>query len=385
MNQRKSVAIIGAGIGGLTLAVALHRKGINAIVYENASEMKFLGAGLALAGNAIQSFKAIGLQDEVLAAGKILKKLSIKDHRGRVITTADAEYISAKLNIVNNFAVHRADLHEVLLRQLPQEKLVLGKRAIDFQQHNDRVLVNFADGTSVNADFVIASDGIHSVFRKKLVQNSEPRYAGYTAWRAVIDQSETALNLDETLESWGRGKRFGIVPLTNNRIYWFATINASAKNERLKNYTTQDLVREFENFHLPIPQIIEETRNEQLIWSDIIDLEPLKKFAFGRIVLMGDAAHATTPNMGQGACMAIEDAAVLAICMDEEKQVEKAFVNFEKRRISRTTKIVNDSWRLGKVAQLENPILISLRNSAMRMVPPSVAEKQVKFLNDISF
>lgn len=385
MNKQKSIAIIGAGIGGLTLAIALHRKGIDAIVYENASEMKFLGAGLALAGNAIQSFKAIGLQDEVLASGKILKKLSIKDHRGRVITTADAEYISAKLNIVNNFAVHRADLHEVLLQQLPKEKLVLGKRAIDFQQHNDRVLVNFADGTAIEADYVIASDGIHSIFRKKLVQNSELRYAGYTAWRAVIDQSETALNLDETLESWGRGKRFGIVPLTNNRIYWFATMNASAKNERLKNYTTQDLAKEFEDFHLPIPQIIEETKNEQLIWSDIIDLEPLKKFAFGRIVLMGDAAHATTPNMGQGACMAIEDAAILAICMNEERQVERAFVNFEKRRISRTTKIVNDSWRLGKVAQLENPVLISLRNAAMKMVPPSVTEKQVKFLNDISF
>jgi 2-polyprenyl-6-methoxyphenol hydroxylase-like FAD-dependent oxidoreductase len=385
MNQQKSIAIIGAGIGGLTLAIALHRKGIHAIVYENASEMKFLGAGLALAGNAIQSFKAIGLQDEVLAAGKILKKLSIKDHRGRVITTADAEYISAKLNIVNNFAVHRADLHEVLLQELPKEKLVLGKRAIDFQKHNNRVLVNFADGTSVDTDYVIASDGIHSIFRKKLVQNSEPRYAGYTAWRAVIDQSETAINLDETLETWGRGKRFGIVPLTNNRIYWFATMNASAKNERFKNYTPQDLVKEFEDFHLPIPQIIEETKNEQLIWSDIIDLEPLKKFAFGRIVLMGDAAHATTPNMGQGACMAIEDAAILAICMDEEKQIEKAFVNFEKRRISRTTKIVNDSWRLGKVAQLENPVLISLRNAVMKMVPPSVTEKQVKFLNDISF
>ncbi len=385
MNQQKSIAIIGAGIGGLTLAIALHRKGINAIVYENASEMKFLGAGLTLAGNAIQSFKAIGLQNEVLAAGKILKRLFIKDHLGRVITTADAEYISAKLNIVNNFAVHRADLHQVLLQQLPEEKLVLGKRAIDFQQYNDRVLVTFADGTSVDADYVIASDGIHSIFRRKLVQKSQPRYAGYTAWRAVIDQSATALNLDETSESWGRGKRFGIVPLTNNRIYWFATMNTSAKNERLKNYTPQDLAKEFEDFHLPIPQIIEETKSEQLIWSDIIDLEPLKKFAFCRVVLMGDAAHATTPNMGQGACMAIEDAAILAICMDEEKQVEKAFMNFEKRRISRTTKIVNDSWRLGKVAQLENPLLISLRNAAMKMVPPSVAEKQVKFLSDISF
>jgi 2-polyprenyl-6-methoxyphenol hydroxylase-like FAD-dependent oxidoreductase len=101
--------------------------------------------------------------------------------------------------------------------------------------------------------------------------------------------------------------------------------------------------------------------------------------------LMGDAAHATTPNMGQGACMALEDAATMVNCLDDYSSVSEAFKQFEHKRIARTTKIVNTSWQLGKVAQLENPLLMSLRNTAIRLTPQSLAEKQFKFLYEISF
>lgn len=385
MSTTKEIAVIGGGIGGLTLAIALQRKGFNPTVYEQAPQLKAIGAGLGLSGNAIKAFSEIGIEEAVLKAGSVLKRMAIKDVAGRVLNETDSEKVSKKYDIANNFSIHRADLHEALLQQVDRSKLVLGKTCIDFQQTTTKITLAFQDGTTATTDYVIASDGINSIFRKKLLPAAAPRYSGYTCWRAVISYAPSDFNRDETTETWGPGARFGIVPLSKNRLYWFATLNATAKNETLKSYTPQDLLRHFKSFHHPIPEIIENTKAEELIWSDISDLAPLKQFTFHNILLLGDAAHATTPNMGQGACMAIEDAAILANCMGKYTSIEEAFSKFEKKRIVRTTQIVNTSWRLGKIAQLENPLLMQLRNVAIRSTPARMAERQIKFLQEISF
>ena len=384
MNQAK-YAVVGGGIGGLTLAIALQRKGLQVTVYEQTPQVKPLGAGLALAVNAMKAFRELGIDNEVLHAGKALKKLTIKDLKGNILTETDAEKISKKLGVVNNFTIHRGDLHEVLLQQLHPDTVVLGKACVDFEQRADGITMQFQDGSKDEADYVIACDGIHSVFRKKLVPRSEPRYAGYTCWRAVIENVPSTVNREETSETWGPGCRFGIVPLTHNRLYWFACVNAPANDQVMKNFDVDDLLSYFGKFHSPIPEIISATKNEQLIWGDIIDLKPLDKFSFGNIVLMGDAAHATTPNMGQGACMAIEDAVILANCLGRTPEPTIAFEEFESMRLPRTKKIVNGSWRLGQVAQIESPLLIWLRNAAVRATPSNVAEKQMRFLHEVTF
>jgi 2-polyprenyl-6-methoxyphenol hydroxylase-like FAD-dependent oxidoreductase len=379
------IAIIGGGIGGLTLAIALQRKGFAPTVYEQAPELKMIGAGLGLSGNAIKAFSEIGIAESVLMSGTILKRMAIKDAKGRILNETNSEAISKQYGIADNFSVHRADLHDVLLQHVNANNLSLGKVCIDFKQTSSGIKLFFQEGTSAEADYVIASDGIHSVFRKKLLPNSLPRYAGYTCWRAVIEYAPANFDRDQTSETWGPGARFGIVPLSHNRLYWFATLNAKPQDQKLKSYTTKDLLKQFQFFHHPIPEIISNTKEEQLIWSDINDLEPINQFAFNNILLLGDAAHATTPNMGQGACMAIEDAATLANSMERIKNVEGAFRQFEKKRIERTTKIVNTSWKLGKISQLTNPLLMSLRNVAIRATPSRVAAKQIKFLQDVSF
>ncbi|HET9487267.1 MAG TPA: FAD-dependent monooxygenase [Chryseosolibacter sp.] len=374
-----NIAIVGGGIGGLTLAIALQRKGLTVKVFEGAPKIQPLGAGLVLAANAVKGFVDIGIGDAVLRAGKVLKVLRIKDARGRVLTETDSEKIAAKFGVINNFTIHRADLHEVLIDQLLPGTLELNKRLVDLEQGPVTEL-KFSDGTNTLAAHVIACDGIHSVVRKKLLPETQPRYAGYTCWRGVIDNLPPGTDPDETCETWGRGSRFGIVPLSKNRVYWFACLNARANDERMKSFKNEDLLRYFGHFHKPVPRILESTPSERIIWNDIIDLQPLKKFAFGNILLMGDAAHATTPNMGQGACMAIEDAAVLARCVEESASIPEAFQQFEKKRIERTTAIVNKSWTLGKMAQLENRFLIGLRNMALKLTPHSVTENQIKFL-----
>jgi 2-polyprenyl-6-methoxyphenol hydroxylase-like FAD-dependent oxidoreductase len=384
-SVQNAFAIIGGGIGGLALAIAMQQKGYHVHVYEHAPSIRPLGAGLALAANAVKALTAIGISDDVLAKGKVIRKLKIKSPDGKTITETDSEKISARFGMINNFTIHRADLHDVLMGHLEPGTLHLGKGCVDFQQDASGISLFFNDGTMAKADHVIASDGIHSIFRKKLFPKSETRYAGYTCWRAVIDEVPADFNFEETVEIWGAGCRFGIVPLSKHRVYWFACVNAKANDPAMRSFTVKDLLKYFAEFQDPVVQLLMRTRDEQLIWSDIIDIAPLRQFAFDNIVLMGDAAHATTPNMGQGACMALEDAATMANCLDDYSSASEAFKQFENKRIARTTKIVNTSWQLGKVAQLENPLLMSLRNTAIRLTPQSLAEKQFKFLYEISF
>ena len=207
MGRPERFAIVGAGIGGLTLAIALQRKGFNVSIFENAPSLKPLGAGLALAANAVNGFSEIGIADAVLRAGSVLKKLLIRDDKGRILAETDSEIISKKFNTVNNFTIHRADLHEVLLSYF-SGNVYLGKGCVDFKQTPNGVKLIFQDGSTHDTDYVIACDGIHSIFRKKLLPESQLRYAGYTCWRAVIDNAPLSVDMQVTSETWGKGSRF---------------------------------------------------------------------------------------------------------------------------------------------------------------------------------
>lgn len=191
------------------------------------------------------------------------------------------------------------------------------------------------------------------------------------------------LDLKGAYETWGSSGRFGFVPLTHNRIYWFACVNARKDSKIMQEFTVENLYHHFEGFHSPIPEIISATKNEELIWNDIADLQPLDRFAFGNMVLIGDAAHATSPNLGQGACMAIEDAVILSNEMQKNHDYQRAFKEFERRRLERTHWIITTSRRIGWVAQLENSFLIKVRNQMVRLLPLSWREQQIRKLYDI--
>src|SRR5690606_37836453 len=166
--RSERIAIIGAGIGGLSLAIALQRKGFLVNIFESAPAIKPIGAGLGLAGNAIKAFEAIGIHDQVVSAGSILKRLTIKDERGNVLAETDSEKISRQYNVINNFTIHRADLHAVLLKNITPGSLQLGKSCVDFTQTSKELTIKFSDGSTTSADFVVACDGIRSIFRTKL-------------------------------------------------------------------------------------------------------------------------------------------------------------------------------------------------------------------------
>jgi 2-polyprenyl-6-methoxyphenol hydroxylase-like FAD-dependent oxidoreductase len=384
MINPKTFAIIGGGIGGLTTAIALQREGCDVRVYEAAPMFKAIGAGIVLAANALKAFREIGIEEEILSAGKELKRFAIRNTIGGYLNTTEAERINKKYGLVNTLTLHRADLHHVLQHFLKPRTVKPAKQCIGFIQSEHCVKLYFSDGTIAEEEFVIAADGIHSVFRKKLVPHRSLRYSGYTCWRAVIDVDASLVG-DEASETWGAGRRFGVVPLNENRVYWYATLNSEPSGGNSAVVTKDELTKIFKDFHQPVQQIISLTRTDQLIRNDIFDFKPIGQYAFDNIVLMGDAAHATTPNLGQGACMAIEDAVVLANCIEQEVSVGQAFKQFQNARIDRNSRVVNASYSLGKIAQLNNPVLLRLRNAVLRLTPERIAEQQLKFLYDVKF
>ncbi|MGG9964194.1 FAD-dependent monooxygenase [Ferruginibacter sp. SUN106] len=377
-----NITIIGGGIAGLTTAIALKNIGINAMVFEAAPEIKELGAGIGLGANAIKAFQLLGIDKEVINAGRFLPSFTLYNKKGRPVTTTDSVSVSKKYGL-DNFTIHRADLHQLLLSKIDPACIQTNKRVRRITQNEDNCIIHFQDGTTYATDHIIAADGIHSPVRKQLLPGSKIRYAGYTCWRAVIDNTE--LQLNECSETWGNNGRFGIVPLNGNKIYWFACINTVANNTRMQQYKIDDLLEVFKDYHPPIPAILLQTKNENLIWSDIIDLQPIQQYAFNNVVLIGDAAHATTPNLGQGACQAIEDAVILADEIKNNTNIATAFKQFEKRRLKRTHWIVNRSKQIGAIAQVENKVLIAVRDFVFTHLPQTGKDKQFKKLYTTDF
>jgi 2-polyprenyl-6-methoxyphenol hydroxylase-like FAD-dependent oxidoreductase len=376
------ITIIGGGIAGLTTAIALNKIGLQVQIFEAAPSIKAIGAGLVLAANAMQGFQKLGISVEIIEKGRLCPSFNIYDPKGKIITKTDSQANTEKYG-ADNFTIHRANLHQLLLSKINPNDLFTNKKAIKIVLNGDKTSIEFQDGTTHETDYLIVSDGINSPIRQQLMPNATPRYAGYTCWRAVIDN--TKLNLTETSETWGVNGRMGLVPLADNKIYWFVCINAPQNDPKMKAYKVADLQRVFKDYHYPIPNVLAETKDENLLWNDIIDLKPIPQYAFNNIVLIGDAAHATTPNMGQGACQAIEDAVVLADEMEQNNDFSEAFKTFEKRRLKRTHFIVNTSWSLGKAAQMENKTLAEIRNFVFRIVPKSITDKQFKTIYEVDF
>jgi len=382
MQKPQHITIIGAGVAGLTAAKGLSALGYKIDIFESAAELKGIGAGFGLAANAIQAFEYLGLQ-EVLELGHLIADFNIFDDRGKILIANNARRITQKYQ-QDNFAIHRATLHQFLLSKIDPKQLHLGKKALQFEKLGPQIKLNFEDGTSHFCDYLIVADGVKSRLRQQLLPQSTPRYAGYTCWRATIENT-AHIALKATQEIWGAKGRFGMTPLKDNKIYWYACINSRANNPIYKHYSVADLAQHFANYAAPIPTLLAQTTDAQLIWNDIIDIKPLEHLAYDNILLIGDAGHATTPNMGQGACQAIEDVAVLVDQLKDTPDIRQAFRNFEHRRVARTRYITETSWWIGKAAQWESPIAIALRNMILRCLPSSALQYNIKKLLSVDF
>ena len=380
-----ALLIIGGGIGGLATALALHRNGVAVQVYEAAPAIGAVGAGLVLGANVVRELAALGLADELQAAGVPVSGLQLTDETGRALLTVDSgAYVRRHFRPHANLALRHARLQAILLAQLPPEIIHTNHTLTHFTLTSGGVTAHFANGHTATGTALVAADGLHSTVRTQLLPAARPRYAGYTCWRAVVPAPAGLLPAQGPhlfRETWGRTGRFGYVPVGQGQVYWFCCLNApQSADPTFAAYGPADLARHFADYHAAVPALLAATSPAALLWHDIADLPALPRFAFGRILLLGDAAHAATPNLGQGVGQALEDAFALAAAFRQGLHPAVAFRTFEQQRRTRTQAIGRRSAAVGRLAQLETPALVAVRNGLLRATPNFVTELQTQFI-----
>ncbi|MGH4030519.1 FAD-dependent oxidoreductase [Actinomycetota bacterium Odt1-20B] len=369
----RSAIVVGGGIGGLATAVALRRAGWRVQVLERRPDFRELGAGLSLWPNALRALDALGLGERVRELALTDASAGIRDRSGRWLSRTDTGELARRHGEVA--MVHRADLLDTLRAAVPAEDLRPGV-TVEAVRADGTVLHS---GTETRADLVIGADGIGSRVRRSLWPGAPAaRYAGYTTWRMVTAPVPVA----EGAESWGRGERFGYAPLPDGRVYAFAVLTAP---EGLADRIPADralalLRRRFGSWHAPVPDLLGAVEPGALLHHGIYELPPLHTFVTGRAALLGDAAHAMTPNLGQGACQALEDAVELADALARGGSVEGALTVYDRIRRPRVQMISARARRIGQVAQWRDPLAAGLRNLALRRAP---AEAFLKSLDPV--
>lgn len=369
------ILIIGGGIGGLTLAAFLQRGRSTVTLAERAAAWRPVGAGISLGPNAVGTLDQLGIGAVLRARGVQLRRGILADAGGSPLSVVDLEEIGRAVGLPT-LAIHRAGLHTTLLEAIDTERVAirLGTEATALDAHADGVEVTFNDGTRERFDLVVAADGIHSAVRTRLFGESNVRYSGYVCWRFVVD-GVTLDAPDVAQELWGRGKRFGIVPVGERSVYGFATMNEPRGRGAVQGVTRDEFVELFSEFGGEVPKVLRALApDHHLILDDIAD-HPTVRWSRGPVVLLGDAAHATTPNLGQGAAMAIEDAMVLAGTLGRYPTISEALSAYEAARNERVTQITARSWSLGRIGQTDSAAGVFLRNLAMRMVPDRIAQR----------
>ncbi|WP_433502191.1 FAD-dependent monooxygenase [Pseudonocardia halophobica] len=359
--------VIGAGIGGLAAAAGLRRAGVDVVVLERSRELRPVGAGISLWANAFTALDALGLGRAVRArTGPAAAALQAgqRSPDGRRLSRTPAAAV-AGLGVL-----HRAELQEVLLAAAGEVWLGVEVTAVS---PDGRHVVH--SGGREEADLVVAADGIHSGVRASWPGDPGLRYAGYSAWRGVTSRPVDLLGAAG--ETWGRGLRFGLVPLRDGRVYWFGVTSGPPGCTAPDEHAA---AREaFAGWHAPIPAVLAATPSDAVHRGDIMDLaEAPPTFRRGRCVLLGDAAHAMTPDLGQGGGQALEDAATLVRLVGPPAawsagELDAALARYDALRRPRTARLMKAARRVGAVAQAGSPLGAGLRDLALRLTPGALA------------
>ncbi|MEQ1949409.1 MAG: FAD-dependent monooxygenase [Bryobacteraceae bacterium] len=344
-TKKLSIAIVGAGMGGLALASTLRRAGFDPQVYEQAGQFDRIGAGIQMMPNSMKVLRHIGVEDKVRASS-----FQPYSHLNRVWDTGE---IMRELPMPEDLfgapylCMHRGDLHDALLSVLPREIIHTGKKLQGIDQNGNGVTLSFADGSKVHADAVIGADGVHSLVRDFVVGPVTPIHKGRIAYRAVL--SSSLLNGRDIGNSrtkwWGIDRHIVIYYTTRakSELYFVTSVPEPAEWVTRESWSAKGDVKElraaYEGFHEDVRAVLEACPDCHK-WA-ILEREPLVRWSLGRVALLGDACHPMTPYMAQGAATAIEDAAVLARCFEATKgdDVEGSFRLYEANRKPRTAKI----------------------------------------------
>jgi 2-polyprenyl-6-methoxyphenol hydroxylase-like FAD-dependent oxidoreductase len=367
------IAIIGGGIGGLTAAVALARKGLAAEVYEQAPVLEEAGAGVGLWPNAMAALEPFGLSAKIARLAVKVARQGVRRSDGRWLMCFPEELMVERWG-AGMALVHRAELQQLLAAELDPSAIHLGARCTGVEDGNRAVTARFADGRAVQADVLVGADGVHSAVRAALFGPAALRYRGYITVRGITAAGSVPLPADGA-ETWGRGARFGLGPTSGDRIIWWATWNVAAggMNDGDNAVRLREL---FGAWHDPIPAIIDATPKTAMVRKGIYDRWPTRTWSRGRVALLGDAIHPMTSDLGQGACQAIIDAAALATCLAASCDGPAALRDYQQRRWRNAAFNTLMARTVGTMGQWDGRITCTARNSLTRALPLSLQLRQ---------
>lgn len=375
------IAIIGGGIGGLSAAIALRRYGFEAEVFEQAPELLDLGAAIALWPNAMRALQHIGIAERILDASGVISEIRWLTEKGKTLNRVRLGNPQTPA-----VALHRADLQRILLETVPSGTVRLGQSFLKQDQASDTITAIFSNDHSITCRFLIGADGIHSDVRTEILGSDAPRFRGYIVWRGISTSAPKQIPYDAAVELYGAGKRFGVGPVGHGRVGWWAAANTTMKAGSTQESTPSDtsnpdeLLELFEGWYEPVLDLIQSTPPTSVLRTQACDRLSSTTWGRGKTTLLGDAIHPTTPNLGQGGCMAIEDAVVLARCLEKYGLEEAALRAYERVRYSRTAAITSLSRIYGAVGHWENAWATGLRGKLMSFCPEVVIKQLMKLV-----
>jgi FAD-dependent urate hydroxylase len=339
--QKLHVIIVGAGMGGLTAALALRQAGFSVELYDRAPVLAPAGAGVSLWSNGIKVLNRLGLGEAVRAIGGPMQQMCYMTKEGEVLTSFNLEPLIQAVG-QRPYPVARTDLQRMLLDAVGPEHVKLGANCVAVEQGDGGATAIFADGHRATGDVVVGADGTHSIIRSSVLgRKVERRYVGYVNFNGLVPESDELAPFDMWVTYVGEHKRASMMPVGGGRFYFFFDVPLERGLAPVASNVVAELGHHFAGWAPPVQKLIARLDPARITRAEIFDIEPLGRLSRGRVALLGDAAHSTAPDLGQGGCQAMEDAWVLAnVLLTNDLGVEDALVRYEAARSERTADII---------------------------------------------
>ncbi|WP_448560465.1 FAD-dependent urate hydroxylase HpxO [Trichothermofontia sp.] len=366
------VVIIGAGIGGLTTGIALRQLGYQVEIYDKASELRPAGAAISLWSNGVKVLNRLGLGDAIARMGGQMDRMVYRSHRDEVLSAIELEPLIQRVG-QRPYPVSRTELQQLLLEAFGREEVRLKSKCVAVEATDTDVTALFEDGSRATGDLLIAADGIHSVLREYVVGAAvKPRYAGYVNWNGLVAASPALGDPYTWVLYVGEAKRVSMMPIGGDRFYYFFGAPMAKGTTVEPAQRRAELAQHFADWPEPVGALIKQLDPLQTNRLEIHDLDPLPCFVRGRVALLGDAAHASTPTLGQGGCQAMEDAEILSrYLVTTNISVEDALQRYEAERRERTATLVLKARKRADVIYGKDPDVTQHWYASLRQEPPS--------------
>ena len=366
----EKILIVGGGVAGLYVKNRLESLGYAPILTEKSESIRAEGAGILLGPNVLKLFRASGHEAEILKYSTRIDMIRLLDYKARSLGVSDLVRVRKKSSY-EAVAIHRKALHEILLQSVEPSSIKLSSKLTNLHETPKGYEAEFENGERETYDFVIGADGIHSVVRKALFGDDGLRDAHQSCCRFVCEAPKE-LDMHSACEMWGEGKRVGIFPIGEGKVYCFLLADAEPKHKSMDLKAVLNLFKEFEGDWQKIVRFI--PNDTELLFNPIADLAKIR-LSKGQAVLIGDAGHSTTPNLGQGAAIGLESAYEFAELV-KTYGLKRAMEFYESKRYNRVDFIRERSRAIGKIAHLKSPFARAIRNTILRFTPQAVGQKE---------